>query len=76
MILNEDTVKMLANNPKDIEAHKYIFGIDLLAADPVKLSFANLIKNVAFKIVKVSLQREIVESEDLIGSTKATLNKS
>ena len=67
---------MLSNNPKDIEAHKYIYGLDLLDADPVKLSFANLIKNVAFKIVKISLQREIVESEDLIGPTKEILNNS
>ncbi|KAL4438380.1 hypothetical protein ABPG74_009419 [Tetrahymena malaccensis] len=63
LTLNEENVKQLATSQKDVDAHKFIFGLDLANASAVHLTFANIVKNVAYEIVKKNLEASIMKEQ-------------
>ncbi|EAR86020.3 hypothetical protein TTHERM_00543600 (macronuclear) [Tetrahymena thermophila SB210] len=63
LTLNEENVKQLAASQKDVDAHKFIFGLDLTNVSAIHLTFANIVKSVAYEIVKKNLEASIMKEQ-------------
>lgn len=61
LILNENNLKTFKKSQKDVDTHQFIFGLDLLNITQLQLTFANLIKSVAYEIVKLNMSPTIKE---------------
>lgn len=64
LVLTPETMATIAKNPKDAQAHRFIFDLDVSNVNPVLLAHANLIKHVAFEIVQANMLADAIRDTD------------